>query len=319
MPGRLRKMPEARELPTAPALEALYGAVSLVRSDPHAISLLDGGSASVEIDSPLANWLYTRWWSDADPQPVEDAGRWPGVLEAARRSVAPLEPDWIVIATTARELIAARRPGAAEHTSGAAPATTVRTRIDAVAQSSRPGCPVRPGDLVTLWSGASGLDDTGAWWWARTGSADASGEVERRYLNVRAAEAPAVIAATLSWAAAAGAELSLKCPAWPGGFNRRDAMVAYLPGDSLAALEALQDGWLGRLAPLLSEATPPLTRRLAPGVGASGDPGGGVSYGQLRCAQVAAAVFRLEKAGGSAAGVLASVGIDPTRPWELAS
>ncbi len=176
------------------------------------------------------------------------------------------------------------------------------------------------------------MDPEGAWWWAHTGELPISSfDLDRWYVNVAAAEAPRLVAATIRLAAETQVPLSLKCPARAGGFHRRDALVVYVPRAEAERLEAALPGWLDEVSGVLAPDEPPLTRRLHPGVGSAQDPGGGVSYGQLRCAQVASAVCRaFEAAGGDLARVhrlvvedgvdlLADVGIRADRPEEVAA
>lgn len=107
--------------------------------------------------------------------------------------------------------------------------------------------------------------------------------------------------------------------------------MVYVPRADAERLEADLPGWLDEVSGVLTADEPPLTRRLHPGVGAAQDPGGGVSYGQLWCAQVAAAVGRaFEATGGDpvraqrlvvgdGVALLADVGIRAERPEEVAA
>ncbi|WP_157557485.1 T3SS effector HopA1 family protein [Intrasporangium oryzae] len=279
------------------------------------------------IDDPVAEWLYPRWWCGSDEASVA-LGADPligGLLETARRSVTPVETAYLVLASDAAQLVAAR-------TTGSTRGTLVRRAADAVVGSSRPGMPPRPGDLVDLLAGVGEVDRDGAWWWAHTGEQPISSfELDRWYVNVAAADAPRLVAATVRLAATTGVPLSLKCPARAGGFDRRDALVVYAPRADARRLQAALPGWLDEVSGALNPDEPPLTRRLHPGVGVAQDPGGGISYGQLRCAQIASAVGRAFDAArgdlaraerlvaGDGVSLLADVGIRAERPEEVAA
>ena len=311
----------------ARSVAQLGHAVRLVGNDAWARAQAMDVPATVRIDGPVAEWLYPRWWCGADEASIA-LGRDPligGRLEAARRSATPVDTAYLVLASDAAQVVAAG-------TSTASRGRLVRRAADAVVGSSRPGMPPRPGDLVDLLSGVGEVDPEGAWWWAHTGELPISSfDLDRWYVNVPAAEAPRLVAATIRLAAATEVPLSLKCPARAGGFDRRDALVVYVPRADAERLEAALPGWLDEVSGVLTADEPPLTRRLHPGVGSAQDPGGGVSYGQLRCAQVASAVGRaFEAAGGDLARVqrlvvgdgvalLADVGIRADRPEEVAA
>lgn len=299
------------------SVAALQAARDLVAHDAEAAALAEHEPEEPSVDSPLASWLYARWWAgfSAPPGPEKPLG---GALEAARRSVARLEPGFLVLAADDRRLVAARvqaGPGAA----------VVRRGADAVVGSSRPGMPARPGDLVTLVGGSGGPDPDGAWWWAHTGDGIGPEHLARLYLHVRPEGATRAVAATVGVAEASGVFVSLKCPARVSGFGRRDAMVVYLDRDDLPRWEKASGPWLQILEPLVHPGCPPLTRRIAAGVSTAQDPGGGLSYGQVRCAQIAALVSRLRRdreplaglAAQEAISLLAEVGIDAAHPEEV--
>lgn len=300
------------------ALADLDAALALVDADPDARALASGAPDEVQVDSPLANWLYAAWWSASSAAGTPSAGDEPlaGVLEAARRSVAPLEEGWLVLASDGVRIVCAR----VRRLTGGAPALAQRA-ADAVVASSRPGCAARPGDMVTLFAGSGGPDPDDGWWWAHTGEPGASGPVDRWYVHARPEGAAAVVAATVARASKVGVAVSLKCPTRASGFGRQDALVVYVPRPDRAAWERVVPAWLGEIAPHVAEGAPPMTRLVAPGVGFAEDAGGAISLGQLRCAQVAAAVVRLRREPPAGAArrraVLAGVGIDPDRPEVL--
>ena len=292
------------------ALADVRRALDLIAGDALARELLVGTAADPDPEGALSGWLYGRWWCGLDgTEPLPDdptaAARGAARLESARRTVAPSSAGWLVLAAAGDVLVAARTAG------------RVRTVADAVIGSSRPGRPPRPGDLVTLQHGASGLDPSGAWWWAHAdGPEDLAEEtLDRWYVHARdLAGASAVVPLLLEVAAEAGCPLSLKCPPVAQGYGRRDALVAYLPRQHAAPAEAALSRRADRFDALLAPEVPPCTRRLLPGVAQAEDPGEAeISYGQLRCSQVAALAARLEDrpvSDRSLTAALAELGLD---------
>jgi type III HopA1-like effector protein len=308
---------------SARAVEALTDvrrALDLIAGDALARELRAGTGVDPDPEGALASWLYGRWWcgleEQTEPQPSDPASAHRGAarLEAARRTVAPTSGGWLVLAAAGDVLVAARATG------------RVRTIADAVVGSSRPGRPPRPGDLVTLQHGTSGLDPSGAWWWAHADRPEDLAEValDRWYVHARdLAGASAVVPLLLEVAEEAECPLSLKCPPVVQGYGRRDALVAYLPRQHAGRAELALRRRADRCAASLAPEVPPCTRRLVPGVAQAQDPGPGrggsehsenaLSYGQLRCSQVAALAVRL--AGGPASdasltAALAQLGVD---------
>lgn len=301
---------------TEEAVRDLHAALALVAEDAEARDLLATTSVDPEIDGSLALWLYGRWWVGNQPRPQPAGKSRPQVaaLETGRRLAADVERGFIVLASDEARVVAARAlPGAGSR--------IVQRAVDAVVASSRPGQPARPGDLVDLVAGSSMVDSDGVWWWVHCADPVANQELMNRfYLNVSAHTAPAAVRATVRLARSSGVPLSFKCPVDPAGYTRSDAMVVYWPRASFGDLAPHVETWLAELEPWVGDQTPPMTRQLAHGVSTAEDPGGGISYGQLRCAQVAAAVARLVAPDGSwdrrpAAGVAAlkQVGIAAER------
>ncbi len=292
------------------AIRDLRAAQELVDADPTARKLLATTGPDPEIDSPLASWLYGRWWVGDQPRLGAAPAR-PQIaaLEVGRRLAADIERGFVVLAADKGRVVAAvALPGAGTK--------IVQRAADAVVGSSRPGLPARPGDLIDLVAGSSTIDAEGVWWWVHCSDAVADESMDRWYLNVCADSAPAAVRATVMLARRSGVPLSCKCPADPGGYARSDAMVVYGPRALVPDLAPHLSAWLAELGPLVGSDSPPLTRPLAPGVSTAQDPGGGISYGQLRCSQVAAALARMQtpsEAQIAPTDVLAQVGIDPAR------
>ncbi|HYI52583.1 MAG TPA: T3SS effector HopA1 family protein [Microlunatus sp.] len=327
-PGQAGLQPDSSPTRADRALADVRAALALIAADPQARRLLaDADADHPDPDGPLADWLYRRWWcgpgvGPGEPTPIGpgSAGRGAARLEAARRTGAPISAGWLVLAAAGDVLVAASLGDRGGPGSGA-PTARIRSAPDAVVESSRPGRPPRPGDLVTLQRGSSGLDPSKAWWWAHAGRPEdlAGVALDRWYVHVRdLGTACAVVPLLLDVAAEVGCPLSLKCPPVEHGYGRRDALVAYLPRSDGSRAEGALRRRSGRLRALLVPEVPPCTRQLVPGVGQAQDPGAGsteaaVSYGQLRCAQVATLAARLSAAPVSdraLAAALLDLGVD---------
>ena len=309
-PGQLDLAMES-PLRAADALADVRLALALIAEDDLASGLLIGTDTDPDPEGDLANWLYGRWWCGLDahceqtPADPTATARGAARLEAARRVGAPTSTGWLVLAATGDVLVAARATG------------RLRTVTDAVVGSSRPGCAPRPGDLVTLQHGSSSLDPSGAWWWAHSDRPDDLADValDRWYVHARdLAGASAVVPLLLQVAAEAGCALSLKCPPVAQGYGRRDALVAYLPRQHANRAEAALRLRGDRFGALLAPEVPPCTRRLVPGIAQAEDTDqAGISYGQLRCSQVAALAARFEGrpiSDRSLTAALAELGLD---------
>jgi hypothetical protein len=346
--GAVELGPDAR----ATALGQVRAALMLIATDPYARGLLSTTGTAPSTTPGLTDWLYAHWWcgpglrADAEPAPGDPAAPARGAarLETARRTVATRSSGWLVLAALGGLLVAARVAPGTDDGPAAHPDRRIRTTTDAVVASSRPGLPPRPGDLVTLRLGGAGLDPTGSWWWAYSSrpEVDTDAPLDRWYVHARdLTAATALVPLLLAAALEAGCEVSLKCPPTEAGYGRRDALVVYLPRASAAAAEAALQRYADTIDPLVEPDVPPLTRPLLPGVARAEDPGpgaphlpeaadagpaprgdttekAGISYGQLRCSQVAAVAARLVATGPDLVQVddatltaeLALVGVD---------
>jgi hypothetical protein len=109
----------------------------------------------------------------------------------------------------------------------------------------------------------------------------------RLYWNLRESGAVPFVRLATSRLNAAGVPFRLKVVNDPQGFTRCDAGVLYLLDPDFAGARDLVASVYEDLSPHLDTMTPALTRRLAPGLGLAEDPGGGESFGQYRCRQLA--------------------------------
>lgn len=307
----------------AATLRELRRAMALVDASDEARTLRALAPREVEIESPLAEWLYAHWWATA-PEPVAhesahtltapEAIARVGLLETARRRAAGITTGWIVLAVSDDWLtaVASRRPVAA-------PARHVRIAADRVVASSRPGHVPAPGDLVTVANGSSGWDRGAGWWWAHSGDGIPDGPLDRWYVHSPSAEASArLLAPLLAAFAAAGSGFSLKCLPASAGHGRPDALVAYTPRPLRARVGAELRRRRREIEPLVHASVPPTTRRVTVGIGLSEDPGDGTSFGQRRTAQVAAIAARVstDASEHDVREASGAVGIDVAHPWK---
>lgn len=144
----------------------------------------------------------------------------------------------------------------------------------------------------------------------------------RAYLHATPRGAPA-LAGTL------GAELDrlglpfrMKLLADPSAYRRCDAAVLYARMEDTPAVVGAVRRLLPALAPHLRPQVPPLTLRLAPGVGWAEDPGDLDSFGHHRCGLLADGLVRAAESRETGLRdrvrrmerALADAGIDPARP-----
>lgn len=255
----------------------------------------------------LADTLYARWHAGADDGALREGP--PDLAELLRRAHAGSDhwdPGWVVAATHPGAALTVVRDGVARHATAPDYVNTVR-----------PGVPPAPGEAVALVERTDWLDPSG--WWASTSARHGfpDGAAARLYVNASAIDAADVIAAVTRALEAAAVPWALKAPPSASGYRRRDTMIVTFAREDWPRLVPL----VGELDGLLEPATPPLAKPLAPGLAVADDPGGGRSFGELRCAEVAdvllaGALDAADPVEALAAGLHAR-GVDPARPHLL--
>ena len=268
--------------------------------------------ASSEDASP-ADVLYRDWYAVRAPR-TGPRPRWaapvPGTARAAHAAAARwgVEDTEVVATGIAGVVVVA--------TSGGRRALC---RGEYVTTQGRPGFPPRVGDRVRVLDRPGTVISEGWWrtWGGRWDPRTVPGELVRVYLRPRAGAVGWVVRAVTS-ALADADEWLLKVAVTPEQLERPDACVVYLAGP-------LRDERRHVVASAVTGLTvgepPPLTDRLADGVGWAQDPGDGRSFGEVRCEALATAYTRLS---GVAAGTstwldlvaeeLRSRNLDPSRP-----
>lgn len=312
------------ERTAAATLRELGRVLALVEASDEARALRADAPTGVEIESPLAEWLYANWWTgearDAVAPPARALVAPPtfprvGLLETMRRRTAGTSAAWIVLAVSeATVTVVASRPPSS------APPGHLRIATDRIVSSSRPGCTPAPGDLVTIARGSSGWDQASGWWWAHSGEGVPDGLLDRWYAHARSPEESAALLPPLMGAFAdAGSAFSLKCLPTPAGYGRPDALVVYTPRPARARVAASLRRRARDIVPHVEASIPPTTRRIAAGIGMSEDPADGTSFGQQRTAQVAAIAALMtdtDAAPHRLRAAASTVGLDVTRPWK---
>jgi hypothetical protein len=147
-------------------------------------------------------------------------------------------------------------------------------------------------------------------------------DLVRVYWNVSADGAPRLVELLTGALTRYELPYRLKCQAHPAAFARDDAAVLFVTRRHFRLVAEIAAAVLPELRDRLRERTPLFTKRLAPGVAAAEDPGGGDSFGTHRCALVAEGLWRAFESGESSDGgrlaaiqrAFADRGLDPARP-----
>jgi len=264
-------------------------------------------------DASPADVLYRDWYAVRPPRTAPQP-RWAAPVAGTARAADAAATRWSaedceVVATGIAGVVVVATPGGRR----------ALCRGEYVTTQGRPGFPPRVGDRVR------GLDRPGSviqegWWRTWGGRWDPSAvpeELVRVYLRPRPGAVGAVVRAVTS-ALAEADEWLLKVAATPEQLERPDACVVYLAG---SLREERRDLVAAAVAGLTVGEPPPLTERLAEGVGWAEDPGDGRSFGEVRCEALATAYRRLSPAGAGTSTWLDLVAeelrrrsLDPSRP-----
>lgn len=159
---------------------------------------------------------------------------------------------------------------------------------------------VRPGAAAVLWTPKGAPAASPGFYSAISDTPfepSPLGRVVRIYWNVTPDAAIVLVRRVTTVLNSTAVPFLLKVRADPGGFNRCDAGVLYLSGaDVRRALDLLSPAF-AEISPRLRSSVPMFTLPLAPGVGASVDPGAGESFGVHRCAALADGIVRAHHRG----------------------
>ncbi|MEO6019633.1 MAG: T3SS effector HopA1 family protein [Knoellia sp.] len=230
---------------------------------------------------PPADLLYSQWYAVGAP-PASDSRRWDAPVATAARAAHRGASHWAdaeseVVATGIAGVVVVATPRGRR----------ALCRGEYVTTSGRPGFPPRVGDRVRSLGRLGAVVQDGWWrtWGTHWDLQQHSGPLLRVYLRpARGAVAPLVQAVTTALAEADS--WMLKLAPSVDGLTRPDAVVTYLAG---ALQHRDRDAVVAAVQGLTMGSPPPLTESLGDGIGWAEDPGTGESFGEVRCAAIAAA------------------------------
>lgn len=293
---------ERRQLPT-PVIEDLDALAAFIRHHP-----------SLPPDpAELAEVLYQGWYlAIAPPEPPAGTPApaeldLASALDAAHAGSLVFEPGWVAERVSS--------VGRVEAVHGE------RRRIvrpGEYVDLDRPGRLPEPTDRLRLVKPLSWIE--GGFWVTRSMSwlDGSSGPLTRLYVNVRLAGAATAVALLTAALEDAATPYALKVSTQLRDVQRADALVLYVPRGRFADLHGALERVVSSLADRgeLAPATPRLTARLRPGVGAADGDGTGSSFGQERCTILAHALaVRREPIDALYVAALGAEGLDPSRPY----
>jgi hypothetical protein len=260
-----------------------------------------------------ADLLYSQWYAVRSPDAAASR-RWDPPVATCVRAAHVGASDWAeveseVVATGIAGVVVVATPRGRR----------ALCRGEYVTTSGRPGFPPRVGDRVRAQGRFGAVVQDGWWrtWGSRWDLQNQAGPILRVYLHPGPGlVAPVVHAVTTALARADS--WMLKLAPTPDGLTRPDAVVAYLAGGTQ---EPDRDAVAASVVGLVSGTPPPLTEPLGDGIGWAEDPGTGASFGEVRCAALAAAYEGLGGADvpdeewlDTVADEFRSRGVDPGAP-----
>ena len=266
----------------------------------------------------LATLLYVAWFSGSlEPEEPFAAGGSRDLTEALRAAHAGtrrFSRGWRARRVSSVGRVVAERDGELRLLGSA----------DYVA-AGRPGLAPRVGHEITATERRDSLEASPGYWLTthpRWPDKESLPPLVRIYWNAAAGDAPALVNALTAALLDAPEPWALKLPVDAALHARRDAAVLYLARAHYAALAPAIAAAAAGLRDVLVAEEPPLTLRLAPGVGLAEDPGGDHSFGTSRCLLVAEGIAAAVRSGEHGEGaMLAAViarmrgaGLDPERP-----
>ncbi len=287
-------------------------------------------AASIDLGAPdartvLAERLYRVWYA----APVgPDCGRLspscpplPGLLRTAHAGSRQWRGDWRTHRAVAGSVVVAERGRTRRD-------RRVVGRGDWVAEDPRTaGLVPSAGDALRVCSRQDLLAD--GWWctwgggWVmqprRDGSMAGTGTqvpLLRLYLAPYVDAAADVVAAVTSATLAWDRPWMLKAATDPRAYQRADAVVLYLPRECSWPCASEMRPLVAGLAGSLRPAQPPLSLSIARGAAVAEDPDGEESFGEHRCAAIAAAVLDdPENPLATVAEHLLAAEVDPLAPY----
>jgi hypothetical protein len=293
--------------------------VDLLQPVPHALREVATSDDTADRQTRMGDWLYGNWYTQQpDPSVIEPSGPPPpdlrGALAVATAASRRWQRGWVVLQTDPSGVCFA---GLKEVNRWLYPGQ--------YANIARPGLPPAPGDALSVIELVDDVDEATGFWVSQSAIFTPAPPLARLYFNVGWQHVGPVLGEVTEWLDGTGTKYSLKYPIRLNFTQRVDTLVVYLERAHWDASEPAAIALAGRLRQYLRPATPPLTRRLAPGVGSADDPGANASFGQSRCSALAPAILELIEAGittqrhavAKLASALTAASIDPRKPWQV--
>jgi hypothetical protein len=264
----------------ATALElALPAAFTVVR---RTIGAVPPGVQRDEFAIFLAEVLYRDWYCDVGSKPgVHGEGRdLSELLRAAHAGTSQWEDGWRVDNISSRGRVAVSR----------GPERRMVHVIDCIAAEG-PGADLRPGGMALVVARReSETINAGDWVTFSAAWHERREPIVRVYWNIVPDGAPQLVQA-LTNALRRDLPFFLKCPRRPAEYDRRDAIVLYLPRHRFVDAAAAIAQAVQAVNVALQGTVPPLTHQIAPGVAVAEDPvDEDESFGTSRCALVAGGI-----------------------------
>lgn len=272
---------------------------------------------SASADIAPADRLYRDWYAVRSPHAVPHS-RWAAPVSGTARAAHAAASSWSEVDS---EVLVTGLAGVV--VVGTARGRRALCRGEYVTTQGRAGFPPRVGDRVRTLDRHGAIVQEGWWrtWSAGWDPRAVPGPLVRVYLR----PAPGGVAQVVQAATSALGEVDewlLKVAVTPDQLERPDACVVYLSGASRHRAM----GVVARaLAGLTVGEPPPLTHRVAVGVGWAEDPGTGESFGEVRCNAIATAYVGLrgvDVTGSQWLEVVADEfrcrGVDPAAPHRSA-
>lgn len=295
--------------------------LSLIGSRQEELLALTDDDSLHQSDDPLrldrlCDWLYATWYSVPDPAPLPSRCLRSGDLASALRSSLPgstsWQDGWVAMRCDRSGRCIAGREG------------QIRDLLPGdYANISRPGVPPQPGDHIVIAKRIDWVDQSTAFWGAQAIAGEPHGPLVRLYFSVDSVHIGTVLNEVATILDRLAVKYSLKCPLRSSDYCRVDTLILYLEKDSWESAAPTICAFASSLEVYLRDSVPPLTLKIAQGVGFAEDPGGSESFGQSRCRYLASAVLEIIKHPDASrtnnlqllANALEASGIDPNQPW----
>ena len=260
----------------------------------------------------LANLLYARWYAAPTGPPQHVDPTWPpmaGLLREGHDATLAWQPA-VVIRVGAGGVVVVRD-------ASGSPRALIRGAYTHEAGSAAAGLAPQVGEHLRVIA-RSGAVVTEGWWRTWGGGWDprsAPGGVTRVYLSPDVNRLPSLAGAVTALLEHMGSPWMVKAGVSAATLDRPDGFVIYFrDADADALLDPIARRTVGLVRRLPG---PPMTSSVADGVAWAQDPGDGRSFGEHRCALVAAALVPADPMADpldAIARAFAAAGVDPGAP-----